>query len=354
MRKFPFPTPPGRSLHFFPNVSSPGPSPQISPSPVPTYEGAVTARPIYFFPFLHIVKGGFDFAAVSLIACVLFLSFLSLFFIIHLRLKSRRLPHLQNFSSLWTVRLLLVFFAISWAFNEVFRQLFIFPILTPLTLAQQTSLCKAHVVLSLGLFEPGFLVTLLFLVNFSIKNRNPTRMWALVAVSAVCAPILLLQTIVVFFSPAWLPRFFLRGSSVISTDAIGNKVVLCTYPTFSFIIFSAFATAYSLTFLLSCWKVGAFVINKTIGGRINMLAVSVMVALPMQVLCLSVTPVSLPGYLLHDCAVFAMLAAVSWCVAVGEVILVIKPIADALAAGGDYCRHTSPDSSVDDRRWDGL
>lgn len=366
MRKFP----PRSVSHFLHNGTTTFPpppqlSPQIAPSPAAAAEATTTttSRLLYSSPSPSIVDGGLDFASLSLISCLLILSFLSLFFIIHLRYKSRLLPHLQNFNSLWTVRLLLVFFATFWALNEVLRLPFLhrtynsFPFLTPLTLAQQSSMCKVHVVLSLGFFEPGFLVTLLFLVNVSVKKSNPSRMWAVAAVAVACSPILLLQTILVFFSPleTQSEKFFMHPSSIISMDSHGNEFVICTYPTFSCVVFGAFAVAYSLAFLLSCWKVVAFVINKTISCRINTLAITVMVALPAQIICLCLLLVSLPGGHIHGCAIFAMFLSFSWCVAVGEIILIIKPIADSLAAAagsGEY-RGYSPDVRAETRRWEG-
>lgn len=160
-------------------------------------------------------------------------------------------------------------------------------------------------------------------------------MWAIPSVCAVCFPMLLLQAFVVFFSPLeeMLPGF-MHGSSVLSPDLFGRNAVLCTYPALSCIIFTAFAVAYALAFLMSCWQVVLFVINKTIGGRVYFLAVSVMVTLPIQILCLGLTSIWLPVDPVYNCAVLSMFLSVLWCITVSEVILVIKPTADALDAGG--------------------
>ncbi|KAM3381734.1 hypothetical protein P3S68_007307 [Capsicum galapagoense] len=233
----------------------------------------------FLFPSVSLSDGTFDFATVCFISALLLLSFLCLIFIFHLRFRSRQYPLLQHINSLWTVRLLLVFFAFLWAFNEVFRLHFIrrkyvLPFLPSLTLNQQANLCKVQVVLSLGLFEPGFLITLLFLVNVSIKiQNNPSDISALFVVWPICVPLLVLQILLVFFSP----------------------------------------------------------LQEHI-----------------PILCLVLLPFRPAEDLIHGAAVMVMFLAVALCVAIGEVTLVIKPIADAFAAGrsctcrlnpGDALRH---------------
>lgn len=64
-----------------------------------------------------------------------------------------------------------------------------------------------------------------------------------------------------------------------------------------------------------------------------------MIALPLQILCLVLLPIWPAEDPIHGFAVLVMFSAAAWCVAVGEVTLVIKPIADAFAAGrASSCR----------------
>lgn len=125
----------------------------------------------------------------------------------------------------------------------------------------------------------------------------------------------------------------MHSSSFLSTDVMGNKTVLCTYPLYSAILFGGFSVAYSLAFLFACWRVISFVINRKIQVRVNLLATSFMIALPVQILCLVLLPIRPAEDPIHGVAVLMMFLAVAWCVVVGEVTLVIKPIADAFAAG---------------------
>ncbi|PIN04011.1 hypothetical protein CDL12_23457 [Handroanthus impetiginosus] len=337
-----------RKLLYLPPTAAFLPPPLSSPSPSPLLQFPdLTAREGFFFSSVPVAESAFDLATICFIAVLLFLSLLAFSFILYFRLRSRRLIHLENFNSLWTVRLLLVSLISVWAFNEILRlplvwRNYIYQIVPSITLPQQANICKLQVVLSLGFFEPGFLITLLFLVNVSIKKRKPSRIWALVSLLMICSPITLLQIVFVYFNPleGKLPRF-MHGSSVVGNDFSGEKTVLCTYPFFSCVIFGVFAVAYSMAFLLSCWRVLALVINKGIRNRINVLAVSVMVALSVQIVCLSLSWLWMPEDSAYGFVELAMFLFVTVSMAVAEVILVLRPITDALAVGADLQRRTT-------------
>lgn len=201
-------------------------------------------------------------------------------------------------------------------------------------------MCQLNVVLSLGFLQPGFLMTLLFLVNVSIKKKNPNCVWAMVSVLVLSSPTLFLQIVFVYFTPfaAKMPRF-MYVSSVVSTDLRGDKMVLCTCPFFSWLIYGGFSIAYAVAFSLSCWRVMAFVINKGIAHRINVLATTVMVAMPAQIVCLSLSWLWMPENDVYGAVVLTMFLSVALCMAVAVVLLVVKPIQEALEAGGDCGVH---------------
>ncbi|XP_011084746.1 uncharacterized protein LOC105166924 [Sesamum indicum] len=322
-----------------PELPTPTPSPPtITPFVIPDFTA-------HIFSSATVSRNVFDVTALCFISALLILSSVAIAFIFYLRLRSQRLQHLENFNSIWTVRLLLVSLASVWAANEVLRLPFVrkhylYPF--ELTLVEQANICKLHVVLSLGFFEPGFLITLLFLVNVSIKKRKPSRLWALVFLLMICFPLTLLQLFFVVFTPfeGKMPKF-LHGSFVLGDDVYGAKTVLCVYPFFSCVIFGGFTIAYSMAFLLSCWRVMAFVINKGIRMRINILAATVMVALSVQVACLSLSWLWMPEEGAYGFVVLAMFLFVTGCMAVGEIILVLKPIKDALAADAELQRRAT-------------
>ncbi|KZV31011.1 hypothetical protein F511_18115 [Dorcoceras hygrometricum] len=104
---------------------------------------------------------------------------------------------------------------------------------------------------------------------------------------------------------------------MLSNDDYGNRTVLCTYPFFSCDIFSASTSGYVMFFLVSCWRVLALVINKSIRRRINTLS-----AVPADS-CLTLSWLWIPETVAYGCIVLAMFVGVTCCMVVGKVISVI-------------------------------
>ncbi|KAF3432758.1 hypothetical protein FNV43_RR23860 [Rhamnella rubrinervis] len=292
-------------------------------------------------PFLDTA---FDLTTLSFITVLLVLCILSLCFIFHLRFKSRYSHHLQRFNSLWTVRFLLVLFITLWSLNEllrltVVREGYFYNLSTNLSRSKQETLCKAHVVLSLGFFEPAFLVTLLFLVDVSIKKDTPSSLWAIGYVLSMCLPILCLQVLFVFSKTDLLfwPHYF-RRSYVVLSNSLSKDTVLCAYPLLSTIVFGAFGLGYSFWFILSCWKVVSMVINNALRVRIYGLAFTVMISVPAQIVFLALSVVWKPEEPVYCVVALLVFLSSFACAVVGQGILVIRPIADSLAAGKDFRR----------------
>lgn len=295
----------------------------------------------FIAPLSFLDPATFDLTTVSFIALILLLSLLSLSFIFHLRLKSRTSHHLQRFNSLWTVRFLLVTFICLWALNELlrlsfFRRRYLYPFLPTLPALHQSSLCKIHALLSLGLFEPCFLITLLFLINASAKNPTPHDYGAIAFLLLTSLPIFLLQIFIVFYAPVTrtLPPIVSQSYVLIKQD-FNNPTVLCTYPLLASLAFAVFGIAYMLCFLLSCWKVASLVINKSLRIRVYGLAFTIMIALPLQIISLGFSVFWRPDQPAYSVVSLVVFFSTFLCAAAGEGILVIVPIADSLAAGGD-------------------
>lgn len=289
-----------------------------------------------------LVVSAFDVAVLWLIAAVLLLSLFSLCFIFHLCFKSRTSRHLRHFNTLWSVRSLLVLLIALWSLSELLR----LPLLRRHGLLllhhHQALLCKLHVALSLGFLEPAFLVTLLFLVDASIKKNDVNGCLSSVAASvfATCSPLLFLQIIVLFFSSSRLqllgvPYYF--WSSSCSVGSGETSAVLCSYPLLSTAVFGSFGVGYSLTFLFSAWRVVSMVINKALRVRIHGLVIAVMVSLPVQVVLLVLSVLWGPEEPAFDGVSFAVFFSTFTCAVVGEGILVIKPIADSLIVWRQCC-----------------
>ncbi|GMH08839.1 hypothetical protein Nepgr_010679 [Nepenthes gracilis] len=309
----------------------------LSPAPAPSLNFG--RWPIAFLPLTRLVHSVFEVATLALLICLLILSLLSVSFILYLRIKSRFASQLQNLSCHWSVRFLLVSFISLWSINECFRlpffrRRYIYPFLPPLSLSQQINFCKLNIILSLGLLQPGFLVSLLFLLNISINTRSPKILSAIVFVALICLPICVLLYLSLHYLPErlTLPPIFHRSSFLLDDD-LGHEIVICKYPLSSAIIFGAFVGVYAIVFLLACWKVLSLAINKRIRARINALTATVMICLSVQIGLLSVSVLWNPDEILFYIFVFAVFVSVVVCAAVGESILVIRPISDALSVG---------------------
>lgn len=151
-------------------------------------------------------------------------------------------------------------------------------------------------------------------------------------------PPLILQIIFLFFTPLkeQLPWVMTR-TSLFSVDNFGNNRMICTYPLLSSILFCVFAIVYSMGLLVACWQVVSMVINKTIRVRINMLGLTVMMALLIQTLFLGAESLWMPEDIGFGGVSFGLIVSVAVSAAVGEIVLVIKPIMEALETG----RHCS-------------
>ncbi|OIV96867.1 hypothetical protein TanjilG_08728 [Lupinus angustifolius] len=304
----------------------------------------MVVMPIPALPFLNLT---FDLTTVAFIFALIIFSVLSLCFIFHLRFKSKSLTHLQGFNSIWTVRFLLVLFIFFWAITELlrlpfFRRRYLYRFLPSFSISQQSEFCKLHVFFSLGFFEPAFLVTLLFLLNASTKEQTPNDTSAITFVIITCLPIATVQGLLLYFKAVvdHVPLFF-RQTAVVINYGLGSETVLCGYPFLNSAVFAGFGVAYSLWFLVSCWRVLSLVINKGLRARIYALAVTVMVALPLQIVALGLTLFWRLDEDMYGVVSLVVFFGAFCCAVTGEGILVIKPISDALDVGGSCCKLSS-------------
>lgn len=82
----------------------------------------------------------------------------------------------------------------------------------------------------------------------------------------------------------------------------------------------------------------SLVINKKLRVRTYTLALTVLIAVTLQVLFLVLSLFWEPGELTFGVVEFIEFLSTFTCAAVGQGILVIIPIVDSLAVGGDCCR----------------
>jgi hypothetical protein len=133
-----------------------------------------------------------------------------------------------------------------------------------------------------------------------------------------------------------MPSIFHR-SSVVFKNNFGVEIVMCTYPLISCIVFGAFGVWYTLFFFLSCFKVVTLAINKGLRARIYSLAFVVMVMLPLEILFLVLSAFWRPEETIYGAFSFLVFFTTLVIAAVGEGMLIIRPIIDSLTAGGTTC-----------------
>ncbi|XP_058106360.1 uncharacterized protein LOC131249574 [Magnolia sinica] len=286
-----------------------------------------------------------DLATLTFLLILIFISIFSISFIFHFRLKTlNSSQHLRDFNSLWPTRILLVSFVLLWSLSELLRLSLPSKVLT---LPQQQSLCKAYIVASQGIFQPAFFLTLLFLVSVSLhcSNYHNTLPKALSTILLTCLPVLFLQVFFVFFSSRVsifrnLPEIFRRDSVVLRRAGHTDRI-FCAYPLFSTVVLSGFGGGFLTWFLVVCWRAVSLVINKTLRVRIFGLAFSVAFFVPAQAVCLALSVWWKPGDAVFEVLSFVGFLSVLVCAVVGEGILVIRPMADALVVEGTLLGATS-------------
>ncbi|XVF10156.1 hypothetical protein REPUB_Repub07fG0158200 [Reevesia pubescens] len=100
-----------------------------------------------------------------------------------------------------------------------------------------------------------------------------------------------------------------------------------------------------MSFLLSFWRVDSHVINKALRDQIFALALTVIIGVPLQILFMGLSVLWTPDKTAFDGVALFVFLSTFTCAMVGEGILVIKSIADSLAAGGGRGRESCRGSS---------
>ncbi|KAG9451818.1 hypothetical protein H6P81_004722 [Aristolochia fimbriata] len=299
-----------------------------------------------------------DLVVVSMITLLILFSIFSVAFILHFHQKTRKYHLLRDFNSLWPVRLLLVVSALLFSVSELLRLTRFrrgnpnrFPILPVLSVFHRVGLCKIYIVASQGLFQPAFFITLLFLLNASLRKpdyEEHTLLRALTLLLFSCLPLFLLQTLFVFFSERvllWLGGqgmlvdFLRRHSHAALAAGEGegqprDHYVLCAYPIFSTLLLALFGALYVVCFVVVCWRTVELVINRALRFRVYGLAFAVLSAIPAQAACLLLSVFWDPNEVIFNLLSTVAFVSVLICALVGEGILVIRPIVDSLAVGG--------------------
>eukprot|EP00850_Spirogloea_muscicola_P017744 SM000155S01673 [mRNA] locus=s155:320960:325389:- [translate_table: standard] len=212
--------------------------------------------------------------------------------------------------------------------------------------------CRAYLLAAQGVAEPCFLLTALLIVRGSVATTpfplRTTRGAAAAArsiglVAALAAPLFLLQLWFVVLTPAAfsgegydgaVPTYFTRTYASEPCTTGGDKdhiIAACTFPLFGTLSAAAFAACYLGAFAAVSWSMASSVINRRLRSRAYGLLAAFMVLLPVQLTLLGFTVLSRPAGGAAEALAFLAFAAVMLCTAIGEFVLVIRPVMDALA-----------------------
>ncbi|WOL19505.1 hypothetical protein Cni_G28303 [Canna indica] len=284
-----------------------------------------------------------DLAAAFLSSVLLVYSAASAIAILRVRrLCRRRLHDLVN--PLWLVRLLLPLFASIWSIAELLR----LPILRrrlPRPLQRHPDLlCDAHLIASQALAEPAFLTVLLFLIRASIRPKPASSIAAFGAAFAAALlsalPFLVLHAFYLSIS-TWDWRqlrflsnlFGITSGDIHSASSPAKKSSRCSHPLFGTVLLAALAAVYIPVFVSASWGVVSLVINRRLRARLYVLCATVVGSLSVQVATLAISTLWSTQDPVFQWLSLAAVAAVMTMATSGQVILVVRPIIDALALG---------------------
>lgn len=290
-----------------------------------------------------------DVTTGALACTLLLLSLGSVAFILHFHLRASRgadphprprLLRLRDLNSLWAVRILLAAFACLWSLAELLRLPGLRHVLLGRPKAQaprlQLDACSFYVLASQGFAEPCYFATLLFLLHASVQGKAsyPNAFATALGLSLLASlPFLLSHSLFVAFSPWVLSRLGIPPEVFFGRDTIGfASGSRCSYPLFTTALLGGFGAVYVPWFVSTCWRAVAVVINKRLQVRLYALTSAVVVGISVQVAALAISAFWRPGDAAFEGLALTAFLGVFFSAAVGEGVLVVYPIADAIDA----------------------
>lgn len=288
-------------------------------------------------PLTNPVADAFGAITLGLVLLFALAGFCCLAYILYFRSQTRRedLHKFREFNSPWMIRTVLILFQILCVLGELSRiRLFrTHWFLHSLSLKWQETICRFHLMVFLGFTEPGFFLTLYFLVRRSLRHEANGRVFTFVLL--MCLPTIIAQVCINVINPrieiqkegygGKIPKYF--------TAAVfeeGN-LAFCTYPLLSIIVHGVFVASFVSYFLYLGLKIISLAINKSLERRVWVMIFSVVVFLPLRILFLGFTVMSKPGELAFEALAFLGFLALLLSTSVSVVISVLRPIVDSLA-----------------------
>ncbi|KAJ7531713.1 hypothetical protein O6H91_14G055500 [Diphasiastrum complanatum] len=288
---------------------------------------------------------------VILLCC---LSFFSVAYLLHFRSKVHKDNYLtlREFNSFWIIRLILILCALFWGLVELLR----LPLLRregwllhSLGIRWQANVCRIYILSSFGITKPCFFLTALFLAHGSLRSTpfTPRKGWNGRVVTLMLLfgmPVFLLQFFLVIFTPiiefrkgyevsregyGVLPYYFTQSFEEVQMD--NHRVAICTYPLLSTAVLGVLGCVYIGYFLYLGWRMLSLVINRKLQLRIYTLVLAIVLLLPFHFIFMGLSVLSPPTQAIYEVLSFMGFLTILFCTGLGEGILVIRPIADALA-----------------------
>lgn len=291
-------------------------------------------------PLTSSVADAFGAVTLGLVLLFVLAGVCCLAYVLYFRSQTRRenLHKFRDFNSPWMIRTVLILFQILCVLGELSRiRLFKTHLfLHSLSSKWQANVCRFHLVASLGFTEPGFFLTLYFLVHRSLRHEANIRVFTFVLL--LCLPTIIAEVCINVINPSIeilekgyfgnegkIPKYF--TAAVLEE---GN-MEFCTYPLLSIIVHGVFVSAFVSCFLYVGLKIISLAINKSLERRVWVMILAVVVFLPLRVLFLGFTVMSKPGDLAFEVLAFLGFLAMLFSTSVCVIISVLRPIADSLA-----------------------
>lgn len=297
-------------------------------------------------PLTILVADALGVVTICLVSLLVLLGLFCILYSIYFRTctRTQSLIQLGYFNKPWVIRITLILYAFWWGFGEVARLTLLRrrdKVVYDLGLKWQQNICKIYVLSNLGIAEPCFLLTIVFLLRASLQKRESgtlSRQWNAKTAGYVllnCLPLFLLQCILVLAGPkfnekkshVWkkVPHYFTSTSTLLNDD-----IAMCTYPLLSTILLGLFATVSTGYLLLLGRRMVSSVINKGLQKRALFLICMVSGVFPLRVILLGLSVLSLPEQKLFEGLVFSAFLVLLVSACLGICMLVYCPIADSL------------------------
>ncbi|CAK9236990.1 unnamed protein product [Sphagnum troendelagicum] len=185
--------------------------------------------------------------------------------------KERPRAPLLHFNALWIVRVILILLAMLWSMGELLRLRLMRRrhwLMHSFSFQWQGNMCRLYIISSLGFLEPCFFLTALFLVHRSLRKTpfTPRKAWngkVVAIILSCCLPVFLLQLFFVVISPS----FEFKGGYSVQKEGYNHRLPNYFTMTFDLVMMDNQTVAVCQYPLLSILVLAVFVLLCTTVGE---------------------------------------------------------------------------------------